>query len=57
MGGVLQILNNEAELMIVPKAKPTISFSNSLPLSIDDIVLDCEDSVMPESQFKIRLRF
>ncbi|KAL2457189.1 putative L-type lectin-domain containing receptor kinase S.7 [Abeliophyllum distichum] len=50
MRGVLQILNNEAEPMVVPKAKPTLTFSNSLPLSIDDIVLDCDDSLMPDSQ-------
>ncbi|KAL1563009.1 putative L-type lectin-domain containing receptor kinase S.7 [Salvia divinorum] len=41
MRRVLQILNNEAEPVVVPKTKPSLSFSNSIPLSIDEIVSDC----------------
>ncbi|KAK6947096.1 Legume lectin domain [Dillenia turbinata] len=43
MRRVLQILNNEAEPMAVAKKKPSLTFSNSLPLSIEDIVSDCEE--------------
>ncbi|KAF6153794.1 hypothetical protein GIB67_001027 [Kingdonia uniflora] len=43
MRRVLQILNGEAELVRVPKMKPCLTFSYSLP-SIDDIVSDCENS-------------
>ncbi|KAG6423876.1 hypothetical protein SASPL_114281 [Salvia splendens] len=41
MRRVLQILNNEADPVNVPKTKPSLSFSNSIPLSIDEIVSDC----------------
>ncbi|KAL6553366.1 putative L-type lectin-domain containing receptor kinase S.7 [Orobanche gracilis] len=41
MRRVLQILNNEAETVVVPKKKPSLSFSSCLPLSIDEIVSDC----------------
>ncbi|OMP04230.1 hypothetical protein COLO4_09838 [Corchorus olitorius] len=39
---VLQILNNEAELIAVPRMKPTLTFSCSL--KVEDIVSDDEDS-------------
>lgn len=52
MRRVLQILNNEAEPVVVPKKKPSLTFSNSLPLSIDDIV---SDSGSDESRLEIRL--
>lgn len=52
MRRVLQILNNEAEPVLVPKTKPSLTFSNSLPLSIDEIVSDCGS---PESQVEIRV--
>ncbi|KDP39264.1 hypothetical protein JCGZ_01021 [Jatropha curcas] len=42
MRRVLQILNGEAEPIIVPKMKPTLTFSSSLPLSLEDIFCDCE---------------
>ncbi|XP_021771395.1 probable L-type lectin-domain containing receptor kinase S.7 [Chenopodium quinoa] len=42
MRRVLQILNNEAGPVLVPKSKPTLIFSSSLPLSIEDIVSDYE---------------
>ncbi|KAL9272942.1 putative L-type lectin-domain containing receptor kinase S.7 [Drosera capensis] len=37
MRRVLQILNNETKPMAVPKAKPTLVFSDSVPLSSEDI--------------------
>lgn len=43
MRRVLQILNDEAEPLLVPRMKPSLTFSLSLPLSIDDIVSDGED--------------
>ncbi|KAF9589298.1 hypothetical protein IFM89_022368 [Coptis chinensis] len=51
---VLQILNSEAELLSVPKTKPSLTFSSSLPLSIEDIVSDCEksESASPEKSVK-----
>ncbi|KAK4487430.1 hypothetical protein RD792_005933 [Penstemon davidsonii] len=56
MRRVFQILNNEAEPLIVPKAKPSLTFSNSLPLSINEIVSDCEEEcASPSSQFEIRV--
>ncbi|CAI9088209.1 OLC1v1022483C1 [Oldenlandia corymbosa var. corymbosa] len=54
MRRVFQILNNEAEPMPVPKVKPTLTFCNSLPLSIDDIISDDDDGCRsPDSQFEI----
>ncbi|KAM2046896.1 hypothetical protein ACFX1T_005630 [Malus domestica] len=50
MRRVLQILSNEAEVQAVPRVKPSLSFSSRLPLSLDDIVSDCEeDSNSPTS--------
>ncbi|KAK6934608.1 Legume lectin domain [Dillenia turbinata] len=43
MRRVLQILNDEAEPAAVAKKKPSLTFSNSLPLSIEDIVSDSEE--------------
>ncbi|KAI3810274.1 hypothetical protein L1987_19885 [Smallanthus sonchifolius] len=43
MRRVLQILNNESDEIVVPKMKPTLSFSNSLPLSIEDIIVSFSD--------------
>ncbi|KAL9230017.1 hypothetical protein vseg_005418 [Gypsophila vaccaria] len=43
MRRVLQILNNEADLVFVPSEKPTLVFSNSLPLSITDIVFEDDE--------------
>ncbi|CAH9083674.1 unnamed protein product [Cuscuta europaea] len=56
MRRVLQILNNEAEALDVPKAKPTLTFSHSLPLSIDEIIFSSSSSsssskdVVPEEE-------
>ncbi|RAL41044.1 hypothetical protein DM860_008742 [Cuscuta australis] len=50
MRRVLQILNNEAEALDVPRVKPTLTFSNSLPLSIDDIFSDVEEGGGQEVQ-------
>ncbi|KAG8365156.1 hypothetical protein BUALT_Bualt18G0075000 [Buddleja alternifolia] len=57
MRRVLQILNNEAQPVIVPKMKPSLTFSNSLPLSINELVFDSEDDCCgsPESQIEIRV--
>ncbi|XP_061375214.1 probable L-type lectin-domain containing receptor kinase S.7 [Gastrolobium bilobum] len=44
MRRVLQILNNEAvQPLVVPKVKPSLTFSYSLPLSLDEIVSDTEE--------------
>lgn len=43
MRKVLQILNNESDLLFVPKSKPTLMFSCSLPRSIEDIVSESDD--------------
>ncbi|KAL0328566.1 UNVERIFIED_CONTAM: putative L-type lectin-domain containing receptor kinase S.7 [Sesamum calycinum] len=53
MRRVLQILNNEAEPVVVPKVKPSLTFSNSLPLSINEIFSDGEDCGSPKSQLEI----
>ncbi|EEF39587.1 probable L-type lectin-domain containing receptor kinase S.7 [Ricinus communis] len=42
MRRVLQILNGEAELVVVPKMKPTLTFSCGLTLTLEDIVSECE---------------
>ncbi|XP_022855632.1 probable L-type lectin-domain containing receptor kinase S.7 [Olea europaea var. sylvestris] len=55
MRRVFQILNNEADPVVVPKVKPSLIFSNSLPLSIDEIISDCEESSSPSSQFEIKV--
>ncbi|KAI4388587.1 hypothetical protein MLD38_000901 [Melastoma candidum] len=43
MRRVLQVLMNEGETIDVPLFKPSLSFSHSLPLSLDDIVCDIDD--------------
>ncbi|KAM7277591.1 hypothetical protein ACFE04_004725 [Oxalis oulophora] len=43
MRRVLQILNNEAEAIVVPKSKPSLMFSAGLSLAIEDIVSDYEE--------------
>ncbi|KAL6968106.1 putative L-type lectin-domain containing receptor kinase S.7 [Sarracenia purpurea var. burkii] len=49
MRRVLQILNGEADPVVVPKVKPSLSFSGGLPLSIEDIVVsDGEETQTPE---------
>ncbi|XP_057433902.1 probable L-type lectin-domain containing receptor kinase S.7 [Lotus japonicus] len=42
MRRVLQILNNEAVPILVPKVKPILTFSSGLPLTLDEIVSDAE---------------
>ncbi|XP_050215421.1 probable L-type lectin-domain containing receptor kinase S.7 [Mercurialis annua] len=42
MRRVLQILNGEAEPVVVPKMKPTLTFSCGLTMSLDDIVSDLD---------------
>ncbi|XP_051133632.1 probable L-type lectin-domain containing receptor kinase S.7 [Andrographis paniculata] len=42
MRRVFQILSDEAEPVVVPKVKPSLTFLNSLPLSIDEIVEECD---------------
>ncbi|KAJ7960939.1 putative Kinase [Quillaja saponaria] len=55
MRRVLQILNDEAAPVDVPKVKPRLSFSSGLPLNLDDIVSDCEDSMTSSSMCEIRI--
>ncbi|CAA0838645.1 Probable L-type lectin-domain containing receptor kinase S.7 [Striga hermonthica] len=55
MRRVLQILNNEADPVVVPRKKPSLTFSNSIPLSIDEIVSDCESCGSDDSRLKIRV--
>ncbi|XP_030519322.2 probable L-type lectin-domain containing receptor kinase S.7 [Rhodamnia argentea] len=43
MRRVLQILISEAEPVLVPRMKPSLSFSSSLPLSLEDLVSDSDD--------------
>uniref|UniRef100_A0A2P2MY10 Uncharacterized protein n=1 Tax=Rhizophora mucronata TaxID=61149 RepID=A0A2P2MY10_RHIMU len=46
MRGVVQMLVGEAEVPIVPRAKPTMSFSTShLLLSLQDSVSDCNEII------------
>ncbi|BAT88487.1 hypothetical protein LR48_Vigan09g095200 [Vigna angularis] len=46
MRRVLQILNNEGGVsLVVPKEKPTLTFSSGLPLSLEDIVSDAEEEL------------
>ncbi|KAB2604113.1 L-type lectin-domain containing receptor kinase S.7 [Pyrus ussuriensis x Pyrus communis] len=54
MRRVLQILSNEAEVQAVPRVKPSLSFSSRLPLSLDEIVSDCdeEDCGSPTSSLR-----
>ncbi|TMW95941.1 hypothetical protein EJD97_008139 [Solanum chilense] len=55
MRRVFQILNNEAEPIFVPKVKPTLTFSTSIPFNIDDIFSDSEGSEAPEHELEIRI--
>ncbi|GER45967.1 lectin protein kinase [Striga asiatica] len=55
MRRVLQILNNEADPVVVPRKKPSLTFSNSIPLSIDEIVSDCESCGSDDSRLEIRV--
>jgi len=46
MRRVLQILNSEGGVsLVVPKEKPTLTFSAGLPLSLEDIVSDGEEEL------------
>ncbi|XP_057965348.1 probable L-type lectin-domain containing receptor kinase S.7 [Malania oleifera] len=47
MRRVFQILNDEAESVLVPKMKPSLSFSSRLPLSLEDIMSDGEECKTP----------
>ncbi|KAI3939301.1 hypothetical protein MKW98_022169 [Papaver atlanticum] len=53
MRRVLQILNDEAEVIRIPKVKPSLSFCSILSLSLDEIVSDeeCDEatSSLPSS--------
>lgn len=52
---VIQILNNDAELLVVPRKKPLLTYSYSLPLSIQEIVSESEESVMPISLHEVKV--
>ncbi|KAJ0733854.1 putative protein kinase RLK-Pelle-L-LEC family [Helianthus annuus] len=54
MRRVLQILNNESDEIAVPKMKPTLSFSNSLPLSIEDIIVSSLDDDEEDASAKAK---
>lgn len=54
MRRVFQILTNEADPVVVPKMKPSLSFSCSLPLSLEDIIEDDEEK-SPQTLFEIRI--
>lgn len=54
MRRVFQILNGEAEPMLVPKMKPTLSFSSHLLSSLEDIVSDGEESRTLERMIEIK---
>ncbi|KAK9156347.1 hypothetical protein Sjap_003827 [Stephania japonica] len=56
MRRVLQILNNEASLPALSKSKPSLTFSCSLPLSIDEIVSDCEKSARASPVYEITIK-
>ncbi|CAI9295444.1 unnamed protein product [Lactuca saligna] len=57
MRRVFQILNNEADEIKVPKVKPMLSFSSSLPLSLEDIVSssDAEEEEEEEEEEEDRV--
>lgn len=52
MRRVLQMLANEADLPTIPKSKPSLSFSNSLPLALKDIVSEIEEEKEDEEKLK-----
>ncbi|KAK9133984.1 hypothetical protein Scep_013512 [Stephania cephalantha] len=56
MRRVLQILNNEASLPALSKSKPSLTFSCSLPLSIEEIVSDCERSTRASPVYEITIK-
>lgn len=49
MRKVLQILNNEAEPVFVPKMKPSLTFSCGFSLTVDDIIIEEESGGKWES--------
>ncbi|XP_020239818.1 probable L-type lectin-domain containing receptor kinase S.7 [Cajanus cajan] len=55
MRRVLQILNTEAAPLVVPKVKPTLTFSSHLPLTIEDIVSDAQDLGTSHSMCEIKI--
>lgn len=55
MRRVLQILNNEAAPLVVPKVKPSLTFSSDLPLTIDEIVSDAEEFNTSQSMCEIKI--
>ncbi|XP_057975361.1 probable L-type lectin-domain containing receptor kinase S.7 [Malania oleifera] len=55
MRRVFQILNDEAESVLVPKMKPSLSFSSRLPLSLEDIMSDGEECKTPGPMYEIKV--
>lgn len=56
MRRVLQILNNKAEEVVVPKLKLSLSFSCGVSLSLEDIVSDGEEEIQtPGHMFDIKM--
>ncbi|XP_027341173.1 probable L-type lectin-domain containing receptor kinase S.7 [Abrus precatorius] len=56
MRRVLQILNNEAVTLLVPKVKPTLTFTSGLPLTLDEIVSDAEEEDLNCGQFVCEIK-
>ncbi|XP_068636375.1 probable L-type lectin-domain containing receptor kinase S.7 [Aristolochia californica] len=50
MRRALQILNREADLLVLPKKKPSLQFSVSLPVNIHDIVSEREANLASYQQ-------
>ncbi|KAF8414271.1 hypothetical protein HHK36_002272 [Tetracentron sinense] len=55
MRRVLQILNGEAELLVVPKMKPCLTFSCSIPLSLEEIVSDSEEQTTASPLYELKI--
>jgi serine/threonine protein kinase len=56
MRRVLQILNNEALPLVVPKVKPCLSFSSGLLLSFDEIVSDFDERFSSINQYSCKIQ-
>ncbi|KAK4744084.1 hypothetical protein SAY87_010396 [Trapa incisa] len=50
MRRVLHILVNEADLPVIPRVKPGVNFSDSLPLALEDLVSKCEEGEEDEDE-------
>ncbi|ONK79358.1 uncharacterized protein A4U43_C01F5550 [Asparagus officinalis] len=55
MRRVVQILNGEAELLVVPKVKPMLLLSSSSHLSLLEIFTDDDESANSSSMYEVRI--